>query len=118
MSEELKNTAVVNDDFEFGDQPEPITIEVRGVKREYLLHDISADESDKIFVPIVDGTEEEKRTAQRAFRNRIIAAVVSRPDGSRFSIEDAGKLRAPVASALAAKAVAYLNPPESEQKNA
>lgn len=105
-------------EFETAAEPEPIEIEVRGKKGRFLLRDISAQKSDEIFLPILSGTDAEKKVAQRAFRNKLISAVVLRGDGSQISVEDAAAMRIPVAAKLQAAALKFLNPDEDETKNA
>jgi len=115
-NETIDNEDAMND-FEFGSEHVPFEIEVRGKKAAYLLKDITADEADKLFAPITQGSDLDKKKAQLKFRNRVIAAVVLRADGRPITEDEAKRLRTPVAVKLAAAAMDFLNVDEVEAKN-
>lgn len=99
------------DTFEFGGDPLPVTLTIRGQSRTYHLNDISKNDADKLFEPLARAGDNKEKAlvANRALTNNVVAAVVSREDGSRISTDDAGQMRATLVNKLALKAFAFLN---------
>jgi hypothetical protein len=99
------------DDFEFAGEPERVEITVRGETRAYYLNDITLNDANALFAAVAGAGEdvEKQVAANRELANKFVAAVVSREDGSRFSIDDVGRMRAPVATKLAQAASKFLS---------
>lgn len=99
------------DSFEFGDEPMPVSITLRGVTRKYLLNDICKNDADKLFAPLAEAGGDHAKTlvANRALTNRVVTVVVAREDGSRITEEEAGLMRAQLINKLALKSLAFLN---------
>lgn len=111
------DTTTNHDDFEFGDQPVPVEINVRGTTRTYLLRDISAEESDRIFAALAVGNEAEKSKAQKEFRDRVISTCVLRADGTKITMEEAAKLKILLAMKLSEAAMKHIKPEDEDAKN-
>lgn len=99
------------DAFEFGDEPLPVTVTVRGKSRTYLFNDISKNDADTLFAPLAEAGGDHAKTliANRALTNRVVAVVVTREDGSKIPEADVGEMSAKLVNKLALKALAYLN---------
>lgn len=99
------------DTFEFGDEPMPVTITLRGVSRKYLLNDICKNDADQLFAPLAEAGGDHAKTlvANRALTNRVVTVVVTREDGSKIPEEEVGKMRAQLVNKLAMKSLAFLN---------
>ena len=99
------------DAFEFGDEPLPITITLRGVSRKYFLNDICKNDADNLFAPLAEAGGDHAKTliANRALTNRVVTVVVTREDGRRITEDDTGKMRAQLINKLALKSLAFLN---------
>lgn len=101
----------VRDSFEFGDEPMPVTVTLRGVSRKYFFNDICKNDADSLFAPLAEAGGDHAKTlvANRTLTNRVVTVVVTREDGSKITEEEAGKMRAQLINKLALKALAFLN---------
>lgn len=99
------------DAFEFGDEPLPVKVTVRGKSRTYKFNDISKNDADKLFAPLAAAGGDQAKTlaANRELTNRVVAVVVTREDGTRFTETEVGEMSAKLVNKLAMKALAYLN---------
>lgn len=100
----------VIDSFEFGGEPVPVEIEIRGQSRTYLFHDISKNDAEAIYEPVqtAKGDADKVRLANNESVVRTICSVVSRQDGTRFTAEEVGRMRAALSNKLAMKCMAFL----------
>jgi hypothetical protein len=114
----IGDTAEELNDFEFGEERVEFEVEVRGKRAKYLLRDIPAGEAEKLFNPMVFGSEAEKTKAKQRLRNKVISLVVLRSDGRSFTEEEAGKLRTPLAVKLSARAMEFLQVEDADSKKA
>lgn len=99
------------DTFEFGDEPLPVVVTVRGKSRTYLFNDISKNDADVLFAPLAAAGGDQAKTlaANRELTNRVVAVVVTREDGSKIPEDQIGQMSAKLVNKLAMKALAYLN---------
>lgn len=101
-------------DYELGDPPKQIYIDIRGTKRgPYYVHDLSSKDSIDIFEPQFNGGEIEAREAKRQHRNKIVSAVVFRapdhPKGERITVEQAEEMSALLITKLYIAAQKHIN---------
>lgn len=114
MNEPEKQAAVPSYDYELGDPPKEIYIDIRGTKRgPYFIHDLSSKDSIDIFEPQFNGGEIEAREARRQHRNKIVSAVVYRPPGhpkgERITVEQAEEMSALLITKLYIAAQKHVN---------
>jgi len=101
----------MSDVFEFGGDPVKVTVEIRGQSRAYFLNDISKEEADKLFEPILRAGENKDKAliANRDLVTAAVAAVVSREDGTKVTLQEARKMRAALVNKLGLKVMAFLH---------
>lgn len=99
------------DSFEFGGEPIPVTITIRGQSRTYFLNDISKEHADKLFEPLAKAGDNKEKSliANRDLTTDVVAAVISREDGQKIPRAEAKQMRATLVNKLALKAFAFLN---------
>lgn len=86
-----------HDDFEICTVV-PRDVTVGDKTRSYGFKELSAGDAEDLFSPFTIADEDKKREATKGLRDRIIAKVVRRSDGSEFTPEQARNLRNPVAN--------------------
>jgi hypothetical protein len=80
---------------------EEVEITIRGKSAKYLIREVSGAKINDLFAPLRNATTPEKKDkAARESIAKVIAACVSRADGTAFTEEDAGKLRFSLQQAL------------------
>lgn len=75
-------------------------ITLAGKSATYNLREMTAQETEDIFTPLRTGTEDQKAKASIAARVKLIAACVTREDGTAITVEQARKFRAPLVAEL------------------
>lgn len=86
-----------HDDFEIC-QIIPRDVTFRDRKVSFGFKELSAGDAEDLFSPFTIEDEDKKREAMKGLRDRIIAKVVRRSDGSEFTPEQARSLPNPVAN--------------------
>lgn len=86
-------------DFENPNQVERV-IKIGEGSATYLVRELTAQETEDLFSALRVGTDDQKAKAAIAARTKLIAACVSRGDGTAITLEQARKFRAPLVKAL------------------
>lgn len=68
--------------------------------KKYLISEMSAADAEDLFGVLAVGTEDQKAKAKVALRSKLIAACVTRADGSKITHAEARKFRTPLANEL------------------
>lgn len=103
------NTDTKRDDFDFGDEPTPVPVTIRGKTKIFHFHDISKDEFDALYEPVnsATGDPEALAKANKELIPRAVALVVRQVDGTRISEADARQMRVQLINKLAMKVMAF-----------
>lgn len=98
------------DSFDFADEPELVSVTLRGRSKDYHFYDISKNEFDRLYEPVTAaiGDPAATKEANKTLMIDAIALVVRQTDGARISPEDVGQMRSPLINKLGMKVIAFM----------